>query len=66
MQRRCEHTFPTREGLFSAWSVRSGYKEEFSWEELVESSFGTPACRDMSLGADKLNWDESSELAVAE
>jgi hypothetical protein len=31
-----------------------------------ETSFGTPACRDMSLGAEELNSLESSELAVAE
>jgi hypothetical protein len=45
--------------VFSAWSVQSGYKEEFrSWQEQhrIESSFVTPACRDMSLGAEKLNW----------
>jgi hypothetical protein len=31
-----------------------------------ESSLGTPACRDMSLGAEELNRVESSELAAAE
>jgi hypothetical protein len=36
MQRRCKHALPTIEGLFSVWSVQSGYKEEFNWEELVE------------------------------
>jgi hypothetical protein len=28
--------------------------------------FETPSCRDMSLGAEELNWVESSELAVAQ
>jgi hypothetical protein len=36
MQRRCKHAFPTIERLFSAWSVQSGYEEEFSREVLVE------------------------------
>jgi hypothetical protein len=47
-----------KEAVFSAWSLQSGYKEEFSFE--------MPACQDMSLGADKLKWVESSELAVTE
>jgi hypothetical protein len=34
--------------------------------EREESSFGKPTFRDMSLGAEKLNWVESSELAAAE
>jgi hypothetical protein len=33
---------------------------------VVELSFETPACQDMSLGAKELNWAEPSELAVAE
>jgi hypothetical protein len=34
MQRRCKHAFPkNREAVFSAWSVQSSYKEDFSWEE---------------------------------
>jgi hypothetical protein len=59
--------------VFSAWSVQSDYEEDFrSWQQQqqqqhwVESSSETPACRDMSLGAAKLNWVSSSELAVAE
>jgi fructosamine-3-kinase len=46
------------EDVFSAWSVQSGYKEVFSSTEnnRVESSFETPACRDMSLGAEELSW----------
>jgi hypothetical protein len=35
-------------------------------EVVVESSFETPACQDMSLEAEELNCVESSELAVAE
>jgi hypothetical protein len=59
-----KHASLRTEAVFSAWSVQSGYKEVFScikWSE--ESSFGTPACRDMSL---ELNGVESSELAAAE
>jgi hypothetical protein len=42
---------------------------DFDYRTLVGSegsSFGTPACRDMSPGAKELYWAESSELAVAE
>jgi hypothetical protein len=35
------------------------YKEKFSWEGV--SSFETPARQDISLGAEELNWAESSE-----
>jgi hypothetical protein len=59
MQLYCKYAFPTRDAVFSVWSVQSGYKEEFNWEEL-------PACQDMNLGAEELNKIESSELAVAE
>jgi hypothetical protein len=41
--------------VFSAWSVQTGYKEVFSSTEGNESSFGTPACQNMSLGAEGLN-----------
>jgi hypothetical protein len=34
--------------------------------ESEESNFETPAFQDMSLGAEELNWVESSELAVTE
>jgi hypothetical protein len=34
------------------------------WSE--ESSVVSPAYQDMSLGAEELNWVESSELAYAE
>jgi hypothetical protein len=66
MQRPCKHAFPT-ENLFSGWSVQIGYKEMFSWEVRSSSvsSLETPACRE-SLGAEKLNWVQSSELVVAE
>jgi hypothetical protein len=44
--------------VFSVGSVQSGYKEEFNWANYSEkSSF---------LGAEELNWVESSELPVAE
>jgi hypothetical protein len=49
--------------------MQSGYKEDFDWEEVVESEesrIGAPACQDMSLVAEELNWAESSELEVAE
>jgi hypothetical protein len=36
MQRRCKHASSTIETVFFVWSVQSGYKEEFSCEELVE------------------------------
>jgi hypothetical protein len=40
----------------SAWSVQSGYKKVFSSiKESEESSCETPACQDMSLGAEELN-----------
>jgi hypothetical protein len=39
-------------------------KHRVKWSE--ESSFGKPVWRGMSLGAEKLNWVESSELAAAE
>jgi hypothetical protein len=40
------------------------YSAAYSSIEL--SSFETPACQDMSLGAEELKSVESSELAVAE
>jgi hypothetical protein len=66
-QRISKHAFLTTKVVFSVGSVQSGYKEVFSSiEGIGESSFETPACRDVSLGAEKLNLVESSELAVAE
>jgi hypothetical protein len=53
-----------KEGLFAAWSVQSGYKEEQL--SRVESSFETPVDHDMSLGAEELSWAESWELAIVE
>jgi hypothetical protein len=50
--------------------VQSDYKEVLDSKEQhsspVESSFETPASRDMSLVAEELNSVESSELAAAE
>jgi hypothetical protein len=66
-QRISKHTSLTIEAVFSAWSVQNGYKEVFSgikWSE--ESSFETPAYQDIGLGAEELNWVESSKLAAAE
>jgi hypothetical protein len=56
-QRRCQHAFPTLEKLFSAWSVQSAYKEEFSWEELSRVSRRQPA-RIRASG--QRDWIESS------
>jgi hypothetical protein len=54
-------------GIPGAVCMESGYKEEFIWAAYSgESSFETPACRDISLGAEEVNWVEFSELAVAE
>jgi hypothetical protein len=54
MQERCKHAFSTREAVFSAWSLQSTYKEQFSREEIT-SSFETPAYQGMSLGAEESN-----------
>jgi hypothetical protein len=32
----------------------------------IELSFEKPACQDVSLGTEEINWVASSELAVAE
>jgi hypothetical protein len=51
--------------------MQIGYKEVFrsiKWSEESshdELSFETPACQDTSVGAEELNWVESSELAAA-
>jgi hypothetical protein len=75
-QRTSQHAYLKTEAVFcvvrAKWlyrSVRQHRTEQNSsrvvaWNE--ESSFETPACQDMSLGAEELNWVESSELAVAE
>jgi hypothetical protein len=60
-QRISKHDSLTIEAVFSMGSVQRGYKEVFSsieWSE--ESSFETPACRDMSLGTQELNWVENN------
>jgi hypothetical protein len=61
-QRISKHTFLIIEAVFSVWSVQSDYKEVFGCTEQYrreesreESSFGTPACQVMSLGAEELN-----------
>jgi hypothetical protein len=51
-----KHDSSKIEAVFSASSLQSGYKEVFSIEQYrTESSFETPACRDMSLGSEELN-----------
>jgi hypothetical protein len=55
MQRHYKLAFPTIERLCF---LRSPYKEVIKKSSVelsrVESSFETPACRDMSLGAEEL------------
>jgi hypothetical protein len=51
-QRISKHGSLKIEAVFSAWFVESVYKEVLS--NRVESSFETPACRDMSLGGEEL------------
>jgi hypothetical protein len=53
MQWRCKHAFATKETVFSAWSMQSGYKEEL---RRTASNFEKPAWRDMNLGAEELSW----------
>jgi hypothetical protein len=67
-QRTSQHASLTTEAVFSASFLQNGYKEVFGSIEQsrVESSFETPACQDMSFGAEDLNLVESSELAAAE
>jgi hypothetical protein len=55
-KRISKHASLTREAVFSAWSVQSGYEEVFSSiKGSEELRAGTPACRDMSLRAEELN-----------
>jgi hypothetical protein len=77
-QRIIKHASLTTEAVFSAWSVQSGYKEEFSWEELVvvrswESSveeFIWVSCRELGrvlVMAFEGDWEEMArkELGCA-
>jgi hypothetical protein len=51
MQRRCKHAFPKRERqCFLRGPCKVVVKKSS-----IESSFETPACQDMSLGAEELN-----------
>jgi hypothetical protein len=50
--------------VFSVWSVQSGYKEDKE-DRLSWSSIETPACQDMSLGAEELELGRVPELVVA-
>jgi hypothetical protein len=63
MQWHCKHAFLTTEMLFSAWSVPRGYKLD-NENRLSQSSFETPACQDMSLGAEELELSRFPVLAV--
>jgi hypothetical protein len=54
-QRISKHASLTIEAVFTAWSVQCGHNEVFSRGGVVESSFETPACQDMSSAAEKLN-----------
>jgi hypothetical protein len=40
--------------VFFAWSLQRGYKKDKE-DRLSQLSFETPACQDMSLGAQELN-----------
>jgi hypothetical protein len=56
-KRISKHASLTTEGVFSVWSVQSGYKEGFDWEELVvfrswdslveEEFIGVSCCREL-------------------
>jgi hypothetical protein len=66
-QRIIKHTSFTIEAVSSAWPLQSDCTEVFSCIKGSEkSSFGAPACWDMSLGAEEMNSVECSELAAAE
>jgi hypothetical protein len=60
MQRRCNHAFPTIERLcFTRGPCKVVIKKNsFQKPFRVELSSETPACQDMSLGAEELNWIE--------
>jgi hypothetical protein len=76
-QRRGKHASSTIQAVYCVVRAES-YKitvrrrdqvvrvQRSSWVGSEESSLGTPACRDMSLGGEELIWVESSELAAAE
>jgi hypothetical protein len=56
MQRRCKHVFPTTKSLcFLRGPCKVVIKKSSFEQRKVESSFETPACLDMSLGAEELN-----------
>jgi hypothetical protein len=42
-----------RKAVFCAWSLTKGYKKDKE-DRLRQSSFETPSCQDMSLGAEEL------------
>jgi hypothetical protein len=49
------NTRNTRRAMFSMRSVPRGYRNDKE-ERLIQLSFETPGCQNMSLGAEKLNW----------
>jgi hypothetical protein len=49
--------------VFSAWSLPRSYKKDKE-DRLSQLSFETPACQDMSLGAEELQLNRVSKLAV--
>jgi hypothetical protein len=62
---RSKHTSSRIERPFSARSVPRGYKKDKEYR-LSQLSLETPACQDMSLEAEELNWwIEASELLSA-
>jgi hypothetical protein len=53
--------------VFSAWSVQSSYKEVFSSIEKSEApNFETPACRDMGLKLNRVEFRDVSLLGAEE
>jgi hypothetical protein len=60
MQRRRKHALVTKERLFSALSLQSGYKEEFFWEVVVESNRVSRLQPARILARDQRNRNESS------
>jgi hypothetical protein len=56
-ERRCKHAFPKIERFISsAWSVKIGYKEQFSWEELVEIRDASLPGYELGSRRIELNW----------
>jgi hypothetical protein len=58
------NTIPDTRRRCYLWGLPGGYITGSSKGTVVESSFETPACRDMSSGPEELNWVESPEVVV--